>query len=409
MKEFYFLYTLTFCCYSYLTYSFMKFDPRFYPSRVFAGACALTAAWILVFFVFGNPAGGDLAEAWYRHNRFSWPAKSVFYLLMTLGGTGQRKRLPRWILVLLFAFGAFFLCLGLLDILNFPTARIAERAVAGYLTPYIAYGPSLILLYSVPLFLCFVASALLMRSWRKIVTDKRLRKIASLYMGIIAAMCVITPLEELLPLDAIWKTLLSQAIQLAIAFGVFYCIHRYQLPSPTPTMAGTELFEAVSDPAIIINRLGVVLMENQAAEKLLGPLNPDDGKAVPIEGEKLQEALDLIVAGQSPSRELNLVFINGTGERELMRVTVSAILDKWRELAGFLLIGRAAGMPDEVKQRFGLSKREKEVYLLLVSGYSNQEMADRLFISPGTVKNHIHSIYEKTGAANRLELSRFLV
>jgi DNA-binding NarL/FixJ family response regulator len=51
-----------------------------------------------------------------------------------------------------------------------------------------------------------------------------------------------------------------------------------------------------------------------------------------------------------------------------------------------------------------LSKREQEVALYVAKGMSNQEVADKMFISLRTVKAHLSSIYEKTGVRNRLEL-----
>lgn len=41
-------------------------------------------------------------------------------------------------------------------------------------------------------------------------------------------------------------------------------------------------------------------------------------------------------------------------------------------------------------------------------GLSNREIGKRLFISPKTVKNHITSIYAKTGARNRVQLVNLL-
>lgn len=51
-----------------------------------------------------------------------------------------------------------------------------------------------------------------------------------------------------------------------------------------------------------------------------------------------------------------------------------------------------------------LSKREREVALLVAKGMSNQKVADTIFVSLRTVKAHLSSIYEKTGVRNRLEL-----
>lgn len=59
----------------------------------------------------------------------------------------------------------------------------------------------------------------------------------------------------------------------------------------------------------------------------------------------------------------------------------------------------------DIANRFGLSPRETEVLILLVKGKRNNEIADELFISLSTVKTHIASIFEKTGARNRVEVS----
>jgi DNA-binding CsgD family transcriptional regulator len=53
---------------------------------------------------------------------------------------------------------------------------------------------------------------------------------------------------------------------------------------------------------------------------------------------------------------------------------------------------------------FDLSDRESEIVPLIVEGLSNEAIAAKLFISPHTVKNHVTSIFRKSGATNRFEL-----
>ncbi len=51
-----------------------------------------------------------------------------------------------------------------------------------------------------------------------------------------------------------------------------------------------------------------------------------------------------------------------------------------------------------------ISKREKEILLLVIQGMTSREIEDLLFISYGTVKNHIYSIYKKLNVKNRAEI-----
>lgn len=60
----------------------------------------------------------------------------------------------------------------------------------------------------------------------------------------------------------------------------------------------------------------------------------------------------------------------------------------------------------EVEKQFGLSNREREVFRLLMSGYTVRMMSDELFISPNTTKTHMHNIYMKVGVKSREELLR---
>jgi DNA-binding NarL/FixJ family response regulator len=48
-----------------------------------------------------------------------------------------------------------------------------------------------------------------------------------------------------------------------------------------------------------------------------------------------------------------------------------------------------------------LTEREVEVLQLLAFGYTNRDIAGRLFISPDTVKTHLEHIYQKIGANDR--------
>ena len=55
-----------------------------------------------------------------------------------------------------------------------------------------------------------------------------------------------------------------------------------------------------------------------------------------------------------------------------------------------------------------LSARELDVTRLAAKGWSNKEIGEKLAISEGTVKVHLHRVYEKLGVKSRLELALYV-
>jgi DNA-binding NarL/FixJ family response regulator len=57
----------------------------------------------------------------------------------------------------------------------------------------------------------------------------------------------------------------------------------------------------------------------------------------------------------------------------------------------------------------GLSRREVQVLKLLAAGHSNRQVAERLFVSPHTVANHVRHILSKTNTSNRTEAAAYAI
>lgn len=57
-------------------------------------------------------------------------------------------------------------------------------------------------------------------------------------------------------------------------------------------------------------------------------------------------------------------------------------------------------------QKLGISKREWEVLQLMAQGLSNQEIADKLFVSLNTIKTHTSNLFVKLEASRRTEAVR---
>src|SRR5271165_3392372 len=61
------------------------------------------------------------------------------------------------------------------------------------------------------------------------------------------------------------------------------------------------------------------------------------------------------------------------------------------------------------RERSPLSQREREIVALVAQGCKNKEMAEKMFISEQTVKNHLHNIFDKLGVSDRLELALYAI
>jgi len=116
---------------------------------------------------------------------------------------------------------------------------------------------------------------------------------------------------------------------------------------------------------------------------------------------------------------------------EAMRLGARGFLDKQCPVALFRKCIRkvhageiwlSGGLMEAVLRSFGnrqapgqlggeakLSRREMEVIQLVIQGYRNRDVAQMLFISEKTVKNHLSAVFHKLGVADRLELTLYVL
>jgi len=74
-----------------------------------------------------------------------------------------------------------------------------------------------------------------------------------------------------------------------------------------------------------------------------------------------------------------------------------------------MLAGSLAGEDFPMRGRYGnFTPRQRQIVLLAAEGLSNKEIARRLDISEGTVKAHLHNIFERLGLENRTSLAALI-
>ena len=87
--------------------------------------------------------------------------------------------------------------------------------------------------------------------------------------------------------------------------------------------------------------------------------------------------------------------------------------EAWEDPGSVVAPGNEASLPSPsgspAKNQSLISLREKQVVDLVSQGYRNKEIAERMFISEQTVKNHMHNIFDKLGVSDRLELALYAI
>jgi DNA-binding CsgD family transcriptional regulator len=177
-----------------------------------------------------------------------------------------------------------------------------------------------------------------------------------------------------------------------------------------------EILNQRSSPGVILFDIqGALRYINREAREIIPTLHPE-GKAVEAAPSALPDHLldfvEALIRKPLPDDPFNEPFLHS-----------SVILSSWGvpvSLRGFLLRPPDPGADGhqylvlvemvaetreanlfQIQKHFGLSEREMEVLILVCAGCSNQEIAERLFISAYTVKDHLKHLKAKVGVASR--------
>ena len=89
-------------------------------------------------------------------------------------------------------------------------------------------------------------------------------------------------------------------------------------------------------------------------------------------------------------------------ERGILAIYAGELWVSRKIMTDYILEHRRPLLPLETDGT-GLTKRESEILGTIAEGASNEEVAEKFFISPHTVKSHLYNIFKKVGVSNRLQ------
>jgi DNA-binding NarL/FixJ family response regulator len=112
--------------------------------------------------------------------------------------------------------------------------------------------------------------------------------------------------------------------------------------------------------------------------------------------------------GAEPEELLNAIRIAHAGEALLSPAATKGLIATFLRHTGGLAAadddGRGGGAGRHGERLAALTGREREVLVLVAAGLSNDGIADRLEVSPLTVKTHVNRAMAKLGARDRAQL-----
>src|SRR5437764_280033 len=147
------------------------------------------------------------------------------------------------------------------------------------------------------------------------------------------------------------------------------------------------------------------IQESRLAARVI-MLTSDDAKEDFVEAVK-QGCCGVVPKQTSTELLLKSIRKVHAGEFWLDRMTTAEVIRRLAKKSG--PVNGSSSRMGVRDQAAALSQREREIVILVAQGFKNKEMAERMFISEQTVKNHLHNIFDKIGVSDRLELALYAI
>jgi DNA-binding NarL/FixJ family response regulator len=165
-----------------------------------------------------------------------------------------------------------------------------------------------------------------------------------------------------------------------------------------------------------------LLMSEDWVERYLGAQTADEAIEMARAHEPHVAMIDVMVGNDSgaelcqrvrsvcPRTRVLLMSRSGgiTAQSARAAGAFGSVPKQWsaHDLAGaarMVALGMTVFAPDRAHAGALLSERERQVLHLIAGGSTNREIAERLFLSPHTVKDHTSTLYKKVKAKNRAD------
>jgi PAS domain S-box-containing protein len=162
--------------------------------------------------------------------------------------------------------------------------------------------------------------------------------------------------------------------------------------------------ERIPVPVFALSRDATITWVNQATRELLGDVagKPVTHVVAPESMPAVRDAMAKKIIGEVESTEYEAVLLRPDGSRIAVEINSVALADEDHVVGVFGVFRTEREMPDPTQPSRALTQRQLQVLRLLAAGYSTDQMAAQLKLSPETVRNHVRELLRRLDVHSRL-------
>mgnify|MGYP006292866897 CR=1 FL=1 len=319
----------------------------------------------------------------------------------------RKRHLPLWLAAVVYLPAVALCVLGFFV----PVSLVPVVTDSGSVALEAPIGEPGTAFWSLYVVACWVASLVLSVRYYRATSLNRERRMGRILVTWFTICLIVVFSEFYLTAMVDWWRIPSQSpLLMSIWVGAMvYAIWKYGFLKISPQLLADQILDSIEDLVLLYDLKGEPVYRNRKAASILRAPR----QVAPAAADPFAEPVGRLLAASDswsssePERHIR-THITPDSDGQPRRLTASVRLrpvhDHYGDPLGVVLTATIQPQLKEILRPYHLTDREAEVLEYLGAGLSIGRTAAALEITERTVKAHITSIYQKTGASNRVEL-----
>jgi DNA-binding CsgD family transcriptional regulator len=295
---------------------------------------------------------------------------------------------------------------------------VADAAICHIVVDYVDVGGRWKYVFS-PMYYAYIAYSLaycaadmaLVYRWAKESGVKKHRLQAKMILGSTLPLWILcAALDYVLPHFQFHKMLPVGPIgRIVYIFVLWLSFVRYRFMAPPTSVLLQNVILNMEEIVVLVDGDGRIHVSNRRFDDIAG--GAPRGKREKFsdfiaDSRDFRDRMSDVMRGKVEFSHTSLDYLR---ERDRIATStyLSGVVDNYGDVVGVLVISRENGGVRQFRDKYKISERQMEIINLMLAGFSNSVISEKLGISKRTTETHIFNIYCKLGIENKIELYNF--